>query len=76
MTIQTLKREKKIISEFNFFYNDNILEIPEWQKKELNKTDKRVEEEFKKNGFIKTYSVEEVDTRIKKYISNLYSNKK
>jgi len=72
MSNQILEIKNKIISEYTFYHNEESI-LPQWQMDELDKTDQRIEKELRENGFIKTYSVEESDKRIRTYIDNLYS---
>jgi len=59
------------ILDYTITDEENI-KIPNWQKKELDKTERRVQKELKENGFIKTSSVKESYEKTTKLINNLY----
>ena len=71
MKTPVFEKKENIILDYTFSY-DNKIQIPNWQKWELDKTDKRVQKELKENGFIKTSSITESYDRTTNFINNLY----
>ena len=64
----TKNSKEKIIKNFTF---EKYFEIPDWQKKELDKTEIRIKQEFQENWNIKTYSQQEVDKKILWFINKI-----
>ncbi len=75
MTNQVLENKKtKIISDYVSFDENNF--VSDWQKKQLDETEKRVKKEYLENWFINTIKVNVAHKNSIKFIDKLFENDK